>query len=119
MFFGGYKLNQEYIYIGKVRPLLEVNHESFTILPNGLVIIKEGNFWNGADMVKDTKRNLRASLVHDVYSKAMAIGILPMTHRSDSDKTYRDIVISDGMNKYWANTQYLFLRLYGLIRYRN
>ncbi|AFK66704.1 tail assembly chaperone [Colwellia phage 9A] len=116
---GGYELLEDYMYMGYVKPLFEIRHKYFTIFPNGLILIKKGYQWNGANVIKDTKQNLRASLVHDAYCQAMALKILPMSYRLPSDRTYKKLCKSDGMNKYWAGTQFFFLRAYGLIKFRN
>ncbi len=114
-----YELTHNHFFRGKVKPYENIHHEYFSIVGNGWVLIHKGYQWNGANFIPDTKHNLRASCLHDVYCQAMGKSerLLPMTFRPFSDITYRDICIEDGMLPFFANIQLLALRIYGVLRY--
>jgi hypothetical protein len=115
---GGYVLTEDYHYMGKVKPTFMVKHNFFQIYQTGLVIVKKGYFWNGANIVKDTKKNLRASCVHDAYCQALGWYLIPMKpYRQKSDETFSDICKEDGMSKFVAGLYYLGLRVYGLVAF--
>ena len=115
---GGYVLTEGYYYMGKVKPEFMVKHNFFHIYRTGLVLIKKGYFWNGANLIKDSKKNLRASCVHDTYCQAMSLYILPMKRfRAKSDRVFSDICKQDGMNRFIAKLYYIGLRVYGIVRY--
>ncbi len=84
---------------------------------NGILSLYKHFQWNGASgPVRDSKKNMRASLVHDAlytifydakaYRKSIKI----------ADNIFRDICIEDGVNKLVANSYYAGLRVFNLFR---
>jgi len=99
-------------YIGKYKWLLEEDYlhplgykcvpivTEYIILINGVLEIREGYAWNGANFVRDTETNRRASLVHDALYQLMNLGLLPKSFRKIADKEYLKAFREDCAEKY-------------------
>ena len=81
----------------------------------GNICIKKGYAWDGpSGPVKDTKKNMRASLVHDaLYQLMRNEDLTSRTHRKAADQEFKDICKADGVSNSKASTYYKALRKFG------
>ncbi len=80
------------------------------LTPDGVLYLKHGYAWNGANVVPDTDSILRASLIHDALYQLIRNGYLGMEHREEADKIFRKICLEDGMWGWYAWTTYQAVR---------
>ena len=80
-----------------------------------MLTIKKDYAWDGpSGPVKDTKNNLRASLIHDALYQLMRNSELnTRTHRKAADLIFKNECKKDGVSKYWASIYYRGLRKFG------
>ena len=65
---------------------------------NGVLIISPGYEWNGPNVILDTDKAMRASLVHDALCELLAEGRLKKEHVPRINDIFRDICKEDGMS---------------------
>jgi len=71
-------------------------HEHITFNPNGLLEVRKGFPWDGmSGGIPDTKRNMRASLAHDVLYKLIRLDLLAMRYRPLADEELKKLCIQD------------------------
>ena len=87
-------------------PPKTIVHEHITFNSNGLLEVRKGFPWDGmSGGVPDTKRNMRASLAHDVLYKLMRLGLLPLSFRSLADEELKVLCIQDRVWE-WVASMY-------------
>lgn len=69
------------------------------LFKDGEVTLKIGYAWNGANIVRDTKATIGASLHHDPMFQLLQMGIIPQHYRPQIDQLYIDIALELGMWK--------------------
>lgn len=75
------------------------------------MIIWKGYAWDGASgPTYDDKRNMRGSLLHDVFYQLMRQGHLGSEYREIVDKIFYITCLEDGMNKIRAKYYYWCVR---------
>lgn len=76
--------------------------------PAGRLTIESGYSWDGiTGPVPTTRRNIRATLVHDALCQLLREGLLPAHYRTEADALFREVCIEDGAWRpvawlYWA-----------------
>jgi hypothetical protein len=101
-FSSGYKhqLEEDYDDTLSIFPKEDIDAPYFTLLTTGQLKINKSYAWNGTSFVWDTKRNLRASLVHDAFYQMMRMELLSSEEwRIESDKIFYEMCIKDGVFK--------------------
>ena len=79
-------------------------HEHITFHPDRLLEVRKGFPWDGmSGGVPDTKRNMRASLVHDVLYKLIRLGLLAMSYRALADEELKKLCVKDRVWKWVAS----------------
>lgn len=110
-----YQLAKAYQIKIPIKPRSAIATEYIDLDTQGNLEVKNGYAWDGpSGPVKDTKENLRASLIHDALYQLMRHEKLSSrTHRKASDQLFKDICKADGVSNFWASIYYKGLRKYG------
>jgi hypothetical protein len=105
-----YELLADYQIQTKIKPESGIHHPYFTLTMGGLLTVKAGYMWNGANWPAiNTKSFRRGSLVHDVFAQMMRLGLLDykICFKPANEELAR-ICLEDGMWSvrtkwvYWA-----------------
>lgn len=89
-------------------------HEYVKITTDGNITIRKYYSWDGTSGIPDTKRNLRASLVHDALYQLMREGILNVEKDRDwSDRLFQEMCREDEVWPLFAASYYLVLKWVG------
>lgn len=110
-FISGYKhqLEEDYEDDLSIFPEKDITEKYFCLQTTGHLKINKGYAWNGTSFVWDSKRNLRASLVHDSFYQMMRLDFLsPDEWRIEADKIFYKMCLTDGVIKPLAKF-YLFM----------
>lgn len=85
------------------------------LYPDGRLCIHKGYRWDGASFIlaRDTKKTLRATLVHDCGYQLIREGLLDMSYRKAFDKLMYKILVEDGIWKIEAKLWYMAVRIGG------
>ena len=110
-----YQLHEDYIYSLDFDVPIDETQPFVQLQANNIMIIKEGYAWDGTSGgVPDTKRNLRASLIHDALYQLIRHQILDFkTHRDKSDRLFQKVCVKDGVWRFIAYTYYMGLKMFG------
>ncbi len=109
-----YQLVEEYHIEIPIKPDHHVSCENFIELStDGLLTVCEGYAWDGATSIIDTKRNLRASLVHDALYQLLRKEKLPPAERDTADRLFQSICKQDGVWSVIASAYYFALKQFG------
>jgi len=110
-----YQLASSYEIDISIRPKCDIKTDFIELDANGKLIVKKGYAWDGpSGPVKDTKKNMRASLVHDaLYQLMRSKELSTRTHRRAADREFRDICKDDGVSNFRASLYYKALRKFG------
>ncbi len=110
-----YQLAEGYAVSISIKPKSDIQTEFIDLDTTGNLTVKMGYAWDGpSGPVKDTKENMRASLVHDALYQLMRNKKLnSRTHRKTADKEFKDICKADGVSNFWASIYYKALRKFG------
>lgn len=85
-----------------------------SLTPSGRLIIEPGYSWDGiTGPVPTTRRNIRASLVHDALCQLLREGMLPAHYRTEVDALFREICIEDGVWRPFAWVYWACVRQFG------
>ena len=100
-----YQLAEAYQIKIAIKPHSHITPEYIDLDTQGNPEVKIGYARDGpSGPVKDTKENLRASLIHDALYQLMRNKELSArTHRKAADQLFKDICKEDGVSKYWAS----------------
>lgn len=115
----GYKhqLAEEYNVKIRIKPQAEIVTEYISLDTHGKLSIKKGYAWDGASgPVPDTRRVLRASLVHDALYQLMRTQSdrFPREeYRRAADLLFKEMCIEDGVARSKAKIYYFALRKFG------
>ena len=110
-----YQLAEGYTISISIRPKSDIETEFIDLDTDGNLTVKKGYAWDGpSGPVKDTKENMRASLVHDALYQLMRDEKLKSrTHRKAADQEFKDICKADGVSNLRASVYYKALRKFG------
>jgi len=110
-----YQLAEGYVVNISINPKSDIKTEFIDLDTDGKLTVKKGYAWDGpSGPVKDTKENLRASLVHDALYQLMRNNELKTrTHRKTADQEFKDICKADGVSNLRASVYYKALRKFG------
>ncbi len=110
-----YQLVNDYQIIISITPGSDIKTDFIDLDTLGKLVVKKSYAWDGpSGPVKDTKKNLRASLVHDALYQLMRNEKLKSrTHRKAADQIFKDICLEDGVPKFWSSNFYKALRKFG------
>jgi len=101
-----YQLVREYTTKTCIKPDEDVHHDFFEIDSTGLLTIRIGYAWNGANWPAfDTRTIMEPSLVHDVGCQAIMEGLLPRSHKACVDREFYKRCVASGMwraRAWWA-----------------
>jgi hypothetical protein len=79
----------------------------------GLLTIHALYAWDGpSGPTMDGPDNLRASLVHDVIYQMMRMKLIPESHKDYADRTFRTLLLEDGMDVWRADIWYEGVHLF-------
>ncbi len=84
-----------------------------TLSSNGKLELDKYFQWDGATLIKTTRKNYYASMEHDAIYDLIIAGLLPKSYRKVADQKYYDSCIFHGTNIVWAKVQYWGIRLFG------
>ena len=110
-----YQLAEDYWVKTNITPEQSIFTEFFVLSNTGLLFIFSGYAWDGTSgPVRDTKRNLRASLPHDAFYQAFRMKKLEREKwRKEVDDLFMDMCVQDGVWKWMAKGYYKTLRVVG------
>ena len=110
-----HQLASEYKIKISIRPATDITTDFIDLDTEGNLLVKEAYAWDGpSGPVKDTPRNLRASLVHDALYQLMRNDELKTrTHRRAADEEFKRLCKEDGVSKHWASIWFKALRKFG------
>ena len=110
-----YQLAESYAVNISIKPKADIETEFIDLDTKGKLTVKQGYAWDGpSGPVKDTRENLRASLVHDALYQLMRNRELKSrTHRKAADQEFKDMCKADGVSNLRASIYYKALRKFG------
>ena len=93
--------------------IYEKAHNDYIWLEDGHLVILKGYAWDGASgPTIDDKTNMKASLIHDALYQLMREELIERTHRKYIDQLFRDICLTNGMNRFRAWYYYKAVRMF-------
>lgn len=97
-----------------IKPLADIEQPFITLKTTGTLIVKAGYAWDGpSGPVIDSKRKMRASLIHDALYQLRRQLRLSAGDMLLADALFRDICIQDGLAPWRARLYYFGLRKFG------
>ncbi|MBT76736.1 MAG: DUF1353 domain-containing protein [Gammaproteobacteria bacterium] len=110
-----YQLAEGYEISTLIRPGVDINTDYINLDVAGKLLVKKSYAWDGpSGLVKDTQKNMRASLVHDALYQLMRNKHLSArTWRKAADIQFMELCKQDGVSNRTANLWYRGLRRYG------
>ena len=110
-----HQLESEYKIKISIQPRTEITTDFIDLDTVGNLLVKETYAWDGpSGPVKDTPKNLRASLVHDALYQLMRHEELnARTHRKAADEEFKRICKDDGVSSRRASIWFKALRKFG------
>lgn len=110
-----YQLAKNYRVNISIKPKDNIETDFINLNIYGKLLIKAGYAWDGpSGPVKDTDKNMRASLVHDALYQLMRNNKLDLkTYRKMADQEFRNICIADGVSVIRAFIYYRALQKFG------
>jgi hypothetical protein len=94
-----YQLAEDYkINVGIFH--INVEHDYFSLAPNGELLIKKYYAWDGpSGPTIDTETFMRGSLIHDCLYQMMRLRCLDIKYREATDDLLKKICLEDGMSR--------------------
>lgn len=110
-----YQLAESYAISISIKPKSDIKTNFIDLDTHGTLHVKNAYAWDGpSGPIKDTKENMRASLVHDALYQLMRNKRLnSRTHRKAADQEFKDICKADGVSNLRASIYYKALRKFG------
>lgn len=108
-----YQLAKAYSDKIKIKPKKDIDIAFIKLDEKGKLTIVAGYAWDGPTGLIDTKRNMRASLVHDALYQLMRLKELSRTDKDKADKLFEKNCIQDGIPKLLAHSYYWVLKAFG------
>ncbi|MHC1697775.1 MAG: hypothetical protein AB9919_06905 [Geobacteraceae bacterium] len=109
-----YQLLGDYSSQTVIRPPQAIETEYISLTRQGLLTIRKGYAWNGANKPAINNKTIRrGSLVHDALYQLIGCGLLAIEHRITADQLLRIVCLEDGMIRIRAWWVYQAVRLGG------
>lgn len=110
-----YQLAEAYRITVAIRPKAAIESDYIDLDMDGNLTVKKGYAWDGpSGPVKDTRENMRASLVHDALYQLMRNEHLSArSNRKAADLEFKQICKADGVSNFHASVYYKALRKFG------
>lgn len=112
----GYKhqLADDYKISINIKPKADIDTQFIVLDQQGSLTVKSGYAWDGTSGIRDTDRNLRASLVHDALYQLMRRKKLTISASKDkADRLFQKMCVEDGVPKTVAKVYYYTLKNLG------
>ncbi len=114
---GGYKyqLHENYSLKINIMPIQPLTCDYIQLNDDGMLTISAGYCWDGpSGPLPDTRRNMRAALVHDALYQLMRLELLDRRGtKKSADKIFMIICVEDGTYTWLAKSYYQGLRMFG------
>jgi hypothetical protein len=82
----------------EIIPESAINTQFIMVSKTGTVFIKSGYAWDGSSgPTRDTKTNMRGSLLHDALYQLLRMGLLDQKWRKQADREFIKVCKEDGM----------------------
>jgi molybdopterin-guanine dinucleotide biosynthesis protein A len=107
-----YELEEDFYYEFKSERFNQFFDVEYILMRNNSITIKKGYAWDGLTSWPDTKRNLRAALVHDALLQAQDLLLVHKDLTNDIHRVFRDML----PNRAEAWILYLGIRAFYPIR---
>ena len=85
----------------------------FIELSSGSLTVKAGYAWDGVTGWYDSRKLLRASLVHDALYQLMRLKLLSVNDRGYADEVFRDMIREDGASWLFSTLALGALKIFG------
>ena len=109
----GYKYQLEEFYSVKM-DLGRVHSSKYISISPKRLQIHAGYAWDGpSGPVRDTKKTMRASLIHDALYQLLREVILMPSFKDQADQIFKQICIEDGVPRWRAHLYCLALKKFG------
>ena len=110
-----YQLSCDYCILTSIVPKESIDTEFISLDMVGRMVVKKGYAWDGTSgPVIDTRRNLRASLVHDALYQLMRLGLLSSEETKDAaDYLFYELCRTDGVSYFLAAIYLRGLKMFG------
>lgn len=110
-----YQLAEGYEIHVSIKPNAAIKTDFIELEVDGKLTVKKGYAWDGpSGPVKDTRENMRGSLVHDALYQLMRMEKLnSRKHREAADREFKEICKADGVSGLRASLYYKALRKFG------
>jgi hypothetical protein len=111
-----YQLAADYVLETGIKPPAPVDdHRFIGLTSDGRLTVFEGYAWDGpSGPVIDTRKNMRASLVHDAFYQLIRMRYLTLeNHKDVADRLFESLCIEDGVSPEIAHVYYVGLKYGG------
>lgn len=99
---------------GPLRPKQVIDRPFIFVSPSGVMQVKMGYAWDGpSGPVRDSRKTMRASLIHDALYQLLRAELLPKGSRKEADKIFRLVCREDGISSFLSGVWYRGLRWFG------
>ena len=92
-----YVTTREVTYQTCIFPEQDIETKHVILRVNGQLTLKLSYAWNGANVVKDTRTNMRASAIHDALVQLIKLGLLDKKWKIEVDFEYYRAARQDKM----------------------
>jgi len=110
-----YQLHEDYSIQTDIKPIQGLTCNYIRLNDDGMLTISSGYCWDGpSGPLPDTRRNMRAALVHDALYQLMRLELLDRRLKKiPADKLFMMICVEDGTYVWLAKSYYQGLRMFG------
>ena len=107
----GYKYQLDAPFVASLPTAFKREYQIVTkhiwLSPAGILTVHAGYAWDGpSGPVWDSRRLMRASLVHDALYQLLRRGYLDRSLRKDCDRLFKELCMADGVRRIWAKLMY-------------
>ena len=107
-----YKLVRDVGILVAMKPNQLAQTQFLNLTAQGMLIIRAGYTWDGVSgPVRDTKRNLKASLVHDALYQLMRNGHLDHNRWREADECFATELRLGGVSRFFTKMYMLGLKI--------
>ena len=94
-----YQLTEDEVFKAPFYPKIPIDTDYISLTSSGIMTLKRGFAWNGANFVIDRKSNMVASAFHDALYKLMRMRLLDHKEWRLADTVYAELQERDGACK--------------------